>query len=67
LIYILDFKDHKTHRVTAEKLSELHGEYSKIGKFPVPLHPKNLAQLIHPFYGYLANMQGLTVSFDELH
>ena len=36
-------------------------------KFTVPLHPKNLAQLIHPFYGYLANMQNYGVTFKDLY
>lgn len=48
-------------------LPEFHGEFSKINRFTVPLHPKNLAQLVHPFQGYLAHMDGLELTFDELH
>lgn len=61
------FQDHQTHRVSYQKLAEFHGEYSKMYTFPVPLHPKNLAQLLHSFQGYLCKMEGNGVTFDELH
>lgn len=37
------FKDRKTHMIHASKMTEYHGEYSKIFRFNVPLHPKNLS------------------------
>jgi hypothetical protein len=30
-------------KIAAEKLTEFHGEYSKLFRFKVPLHPKNLS------------------------
>ena len=35
-------------------------------RFGVPLAPKNLAQLTHPFYGYLTAFPGLSFTYDEL-
>lgn len=37
------FKDHKTHRISSDRLTKFHGEYSKMYRFGVPLAPKNLA------------------------
>lgn len=49
-------------------MTEFHGEYSKKFIFPVPLHPKNLAQLVHPYWGYLTAFgPEKDFSFDELH
>ena len=45
----------------------MHGQYTKVHKFGVPLHPKNLSQLIHPFHGYLTAFPGLHLSWNELH
>ena len=47
-------------------LTEYHGEMSKIFGFNVPLHPKNLSQLIHPFHGYLTAYAGKEFTFEEL-
>ena len=44
----------------------MHGKMSKVNKFNVPIHPRNLAQLIHPYQGYLSNMQGTLFSFEDL-
>jgi hypothetical protein len=52
--------------IHASKLTEYHGEYSKIFKFNVPLHPKNLSQLIHPFHGYLTAYPNRWFSYDDL-
>ena len=32
----------------------------------MPLAPKNLAQLTHPFYGYLTAFPGLSFTYEEL-
>lgn len=39
---------------------------SKVFRFNVPLHPKNLSQLIHPFHGYLTAYPGKHFSYDDL-
>jgi hypothetical protein len=44
-----------------------HHDYAKKLKFKVPLHPKNLMQMIHPHYGYITNYKGKEFSFEELH
>lgn len=60
------FKDRHTHKIPAEKLTDFHGEYAKMFKFKVPLHPKNLSQLVHPFHGYMTAFRGQAFTFDEL-
>ena len=52
--------------MASEKLTAYHGEMTKIYGFKVPLHPKNLSQLVHPWQGYLTAFPGLELSFDDL-
>jgi len=59
-------KDRKTHAIKSEDLVEFHYDFSKKFKFRVPLHPKNMQQMIHPHFGYLTNFKGRSFSFDEL-
>lgn len=60
------FKDRKTHKIAASKVTAFHGEYSKKYTFPIPLHPKNLAQMTHPWYGYLGAMEEKSFDFKEM-
>lgn len=60
------FKDRKTHSIKAEDLVDFHHDYSKKFKFRVPVHPKNLQQMIHPHHGYLANFPGRQFSYNDL-
>lgn len=64
--YFDRFKDRKSHKIPAEKMTDFHGEFSKMFKFKVPLHPKNLSQLVHPFHGYLTAFRGQAFNFEEL-
>lgn len=60
------FKDRKTHAIKCEDLVEFHYDFSKKFKFRVPLHPKNMQQMIHPHFGYLTNYKGRSFNFNEL-
>lgn len=44
----------------------MHGDFSKSFSFRVPLHPKNLAQIIHPHWGYMASMPNRGYTWDEM-
>jgi hypothetical protein len=61
------FKDRKTHRVASADLVEYHGEFSKKFPFPVPIHPRNMSQMIHPWQGYLAAYADRGFTFNDLH
>ena len=60
------FKDRKTHRVKSEEMVDLHYDFAKKFKFRVPLHPKNMQQMIHPHFGYLCHFQNKDFSWEEL-
>lgn len=64
--YFDRYKDRKTLKLPASKLTDFHGEYAKMFRFAVPLHPKNLAQLVHPYQGYLGAFRGRSFDWDEL-
>ena len=59
-------KDRKTLAIKSEDLVEFHADFAKQFKFKIPLHPKNMQQMIHPHFGYLTNFKGKQFSFDEL-
>jgi len=60
------FKSHSTHRIASHRLTQFHGEFTKAHKVGLPVHPKNMAQMIHPFYGYLAAFPDIELSWQEL-
>lgn len=60
------YKDRKTHKLPAEKVTEFFGEYSKMFLVKIPLHPKNFSQLVHPFHGYLGAYRGQSFDYDGL-
>jgi len=43
-------------KVPMSKMLDFHYELASKYKMRVPIDPKNLAQMIHPHYGYLAEM-----------
>jgi hypothetical protein len=47
-------------------MTEFHGEFAKMYRFNVPIAPKNLSQMLHPFHGYLTASSNLEFSLDEL-
>ena len=59
-------KDRKTHAIKSEELVEFHYDFAKKFKFRIPLHPKNMQQMIHPHFGYLTNFKEKSFSFNEL-
>lgn len=59
-------KDRKTHGIKGEDLVEFHADFAKKFKFKIPLHPKNMQQMIHPHFGYLTNFKDKIFSFDDL-
>ena len=43
-----------------------HALFAKNYKFMVPIHPKNLSQLVHPHWGYMSYMPGKSYSWKEM-
>ncbi len=43
-------------KIPMPKMIDFHYELATKYKMRVPIDPKNLAQMIHPHYGYLMNM-----------
>lgn len=59
-------QERKTLKVKSENIVDVHGKFSKALKFTVPVHPRNLSQLIHPHQGYLCNYKHRQFSFPEM-
>ena len=53
-------------KVKSEEMVDFHYDYVEKFKFTIPLHPKNIMQMIHPHYGYLNCFKDRQFSFKEL-
>ncbi|CDW79293.1 UNKNOWN [Stylonychia lemnae] len=60
------FKDRKTHRIASDQMTDFHHNFAKKFKFTVPVHPKNLQQMIHPHFGYITSFKNRGFTFEEL-
>lgn len=63
-----DFYHRTTERqgrdLKAERVLEFHALVVRSGyRFEIPLHGKNMAQLVHPYWGYLGQLRGKEYSF----
>jgi hypothetical protein len=52
--------------VKSEQVVDLYGDFAKKFRFRIPLHPKNLQQLIHPHFGYLGGWKDRAFTFEEI-
>lgn len=60
-------RNRDSQRVAGADLIEAHGSLSKAGyQFRLPIHPRNMSQMIHPHQGYMAAMPGPGFSWDEM-
>ena len=59
-------RNRDSQRVDATDLIDFHGLFVKSFKFKVPIHPKNLSQLVHPHWGYMASMPNRAYTWDEM-
>ena len=60
-------RNRKTALVPANKLIDMHGNFAKVFKVTIPIHPRNLSQIIHPHQGYMASFgEGRCFEWDEL-
>lgn len=57
-------RDRTTARVPSEKIIDVHQMFAGNFRFKVPIHPRNLAQIIHPHYGYMASFKPGTKFFS---
>ena len=49
----------------SKKVIEMHAKIAKVQQFKVPIHPRNLSQIVHPHQGYLAAFPDRGYSWDE--
>lgn len=57
------FRDRTTAKVPSEKITDAHAQFATTFKFKLPINPKNLAQIINPYQGYMASFKPGTKGF----
>ena len=58
-------KHRDTGRVESHKVIDMHSKIARAYPFKVPIHPKNLSQIVHPHHGYMAAFPNRSFSWDE--
>ena len=60
-------RSRKTAKVPAKALVDMHGNFGKVFKVNIPIHPRNLSQIIHPHQGYMTYFgEDRCFEWDEL-
>ena len=59
-------KHRDTFGIPSEEIVDFHGNFAKKFRFAVPIHARNLAQMIHPYWGYLSHFPNRHFRFEEL-
>lgn len=59
-------KHRDTLGIPSSEIVDFHGSFAKKFRFAVPIHARNLAQMIHPYWGYLAFFTDRHFRFEEL-
>ena len=59
-------RNRDTQCVDSSDVIDSHALFAKNYKFMVPIHPKNLSQLVHPHWGYMSSMPGKSYSWKEM-
>ena len=59
-------KHRDTLGIPSNEIVDFHGNFAKKFRFAVPIHPRNLAQMIHPYWGYLSHFPNKHFRFEEL-
>lgn len=58
------FRERSSACVPTEKITDVHQLFASHFRFKVPIHPRNLAQIINPFQGYMASFRPGTKFFS---
>eukprot|EP00331_Platyophrya_macrostoma_P018111 CAMPEP_0176465740 /NCGR_PEP_ID=MMETSP0127-20121128/37474_1 /TAXON_ID=938130 /ORGANISM="Platyophrya macrostoma, Strain WH" /LENGTH=284 /DNA_ID=CAMNT_0017858769 /DNA_START=13 /DNA_END=867 /DNA_ORIENTATION=+ len=48
-------KERNTNVVKPAKILDVHSNFAKARKFSIPVDPRNLMRMVHPYYGYLSH------------
>ena len=59
-------KHRETARMGSDRVVDMHNQYAKAYQFRIPLHQRNLSQIVHPHQGYLAAFPDRGFSWDEM-
>jgi len=50
----------------AEEVLPFHNEFSKYYELDLPIHPKNLAMMLHPHWGFFCKFIKNEFSFEDI-
>lgn len=60
------FKKRNKQTIPAEEILPFHNEFAKYYTFDFPVHPKNLAMVLNPHWGYLCKFTKHEFTFENL-
>ena len=58
--------ERRNKSLRSDRIVDFHYNYAKVRKFDIPIHQRNLIQMIHPYHGYLCNIEDKLFTFEEI-
>lgn len=58
--------ERRNQTLRSDRVVDYHYTFSKQKKFDVPIHRRNMLQMIHPYHGYMNSIDNKFFTFDEM-
>jgi hypothetical protein len=58
--------ERRNRKLRSDRVINYHHSFANSFKFDLPINSRNLVQMIHPYHGYLCNIEDKQFSFDEM-
>lgn len=58
--------ERRNKKIRSDRIVDFHYSYAKVRRFDIPIHSRNLIQMIHPYNGYLCNVPDKVFTFEEI-
>lgn len=52
--------------LASHRVIDYHYKFTQLKKFDIPIHQRNMIQMLHPYHGYMTAIDGKFFSFDEI-
>ena len=58
--------DRRNNTLRSDRIVDFHHKFSKVKKFDIFIHHRNMLQILHPYWGYMGAIEGKSFKFDEV-
>lgn len=58
--------ERRNSTLRSERVVDYHYTFARVHKFDIPIHERNMIQMIHPYHGYMGAVKDKYFTFDEI-